>query len=487
MATAHLRRSAVLVAPLLACFCGKPPGSYATISGSTLRDPENGQIFLRGFNLSGRDKFPPFFPVSDLPDGGTTEWSVDTLSPTLAAGMNAIRFVIVWEAVEPSRDSFDSAYLDHVQEWVQNLEAAGYWVVIDMHQDLYSRAFTDTNPDQIDSSSDGAPAWTCDASNYAAFAKIYDPTKPWFEWYTSQPVTACFDHLWQNGDGVADEFANAWAQVAARFAKEPRVLGYDLFNEPWPGSSPYNDGTFGTTLLQPFYEKAIAAIQAVDPNHFFFLEPAAVTVDFQVPTGFRPMPGFKVVFYPHYYDQGESLGGTYGGNQETITGFAYLVQAAQRFGDVPWALGEMGGYTGDPLFPQASHDIYAQVDANASGAFWWDVTTLVDGSGGKFCSAQSVCPLDVISRPHPLRIAGTQKSFTWDDVNAVATLVFDDNPGTTGTTDISLPGSTWTAGPKVTTTDPSGWRGTWVSATATYHYQANGSGQHTLTLTEPGP
>ena len=50
-----------------------------------------------------------------------------------------------------------------------------------------------------------------------------------------------FDNFWANargpgGVGVQTRYAAAWRHVAARFRAQRGVMGYDLMNEPFPGS-----------------------------------------------------------------------------------------------------------------------------------------------------------------------------------------------------------------------------------------------------------
>jgi endoglycosylceramidase len=70
-----------------------------------------------------------------------------------------------------------------------------------------------------------------------------------------------------------------FSAVAARFAGEPYVLGYDLFNEPWAGTT-WSDcldtpgcPTLDTGELGPAYAKAVAAIRAAGDEHLVFGEP----------------------------------------------------------------------------------------------------------------------------------------------------------------------------------------------------------------------
>ncbi len=70
-----------------------------------------------------------------------------------------------------------------------------------------------------------------------------------------------------------------WTHLAARYAQEPTVLGYDLLNEP---ISPYADEDFLNPRLEDFYREIAAAIRAVDPNHILFLEGAQWAANFTV-------------------------------------------------------------------------------------------------------------------------------------------------------------------------------------------------------------
>jgi len=68
-----------------------------------------------------------------------------------------------------------------------------------------------------------------------------------------------------------------FSAVAKQFAGEPYVLGYDLFNEPWPGTTwadclndPGGCPTLDANELAPVYAKAASAIRAAGDNHLVF-------------------------------------------------------------------------------------------------------------------------------------------------------------------------------------------------------------------------
>jgi hypothetical protein len=59
-----------------------------------------------------------------------------------------------------------------------------------------------------------------------------------------------------------------WRAIAARYAGDPTILGYDLLNEP---VAPYHDTATLNPRLEPFYKRLTAAVRAVDPGRIVFL------------------------------------------------------------------------------------------------------------------------------------------------------------------------------------------------------------------------
>src|SRR5689334_19234518 len=96
-------RAWVLLALLAGC---SEPASWRVRDGF-LRAPDGRTAILRGANLSGSQKSPPYLD-DKTPDDYTrlrAEW-----------GMNAIRFIMTWSAIEPAMGQYDDAYLDGVAE-----------------------------------------------------------------------------------------------------------------------------------------------------------------------------------------------------------------------------------------------------------------------------------------------------------------------------------------------------------------------------------
>jgi len=108
-------------------------------------------------------------------------------------------------------------------------EKYGIYFYLDLHQDLYG------GPSDA---GDGAPLWACMPDG----AKFKPVKFVWAEGYFfRKAVHRCFDNFWANkeydGIGIQTRFLNMWTHLAERFKDHPALFGFDLFNEPFLGSS----------------------------------------------------------------------------------------------------------------------------------------------------------------------------------------------------------------------------------------------------------
>jgi endoglycosylceramidase len=279
-------------------------------------------------------------------------------------------------------------------QWAQD---AGLTVVLDMHQDVYGEGF----------GFDGAPRWTCDESNYAAFV----PNENWILNYADAHLQACYDHFW-NDTSLQDQFAAMWGHVAARLADQPAIIGFDPMNEPHWGSLPVP--TFEVEKLQPMYARVISAVRTHAP-WIVFAEPAA-TRNLGLASRLEPFDVPDVVYSPHMYDASAELNGTFDeGNRETLMSTAMDLRAdADRLGTPLW-IGEYGGIATSPLIGPYMDAAYDGAAAALASTMYW----AFDRGGGYSVFDADGTPraslLDAIVRPYPAAVAGTLNTWDYDD------------------------------------------------------------------------
>jgi len=240
------------------------------IDSSFIRDRWGRAVFFHGVNAVW--KLPPYYPPSTLfGEPEATSYFDPRDADFLAAnGLNSVRLGVLFAGVELVRGTFAGGYLDHVEQIVDLLRRRGVTVLLDFHQDLYNERYT----------GEGFPDWATIDDGIPATNDLGFPGN-----YFTAAVIRAFDNLWANRDSLWDEYRAAWRHVAERFARKRNLIGYDLFNEPWPGSewptcaNPEGCPVFDSQVLQPFYENVIAGIREVDPAGIAWWEPN-VTNDF---------------------------------------------------------------------------------------------------------------------------------------------------------------------------------------------------------------
>ncbi len=112
-----------------------------------LLDRHGRYVTVHGVNLSGSTKFPTteaFPDVGDAPSYVGKPFPADQAHAWFAQiaglGFNAVRLLAIWEAIEPdAKGEYDTDYLDYYEEMVRIAGEHGIYVLVDMHQDLFSR------------------------------------------------------------------------------------------------------------------------------------------------------------------------------------------------------------------------------------------------------------------------------------------------------------------------------------------------------------
>lgn len=446
-----LWRSGLVVIGLVgaAFSCGGSSLAPATgwhVDGGFLRDPQGRAVILHGANLAGAHKSAPYWGSYGPEDFARLRG---------AWGMNAIRFLVSWAAIEPEEGHYDEAFLDAVAERMQWAKDADLLVVLDMHQDVYGEGFALGG-------GDGAPKWSCDASNYAAF----EPVTEWYLNDLSAPVTACYDHFWHTPDLVA-HYEEAWRRLLTRVADSGVVIGFDPMNEPYWGST--NINAFEPELLQPFYEDLVPKLRAIAPNAIAFLEPSTIR-NLGTPTNLVPFPFANVAYSPHSYDRDAESGiGFDPSHRDALIANVDALAGEAKGLNAALFIGEYGGMADTPgIAPYMTAQYDAAGKQAASSMVWsYDANSsygLLDADG-----TEKTVLVDLVARPYPERTAGTPSSYAFDATTSTFTFTYVPDARVTAPTLVSIPDRVYANGYSV---DCNGCE--WVKSPGR------------LTITEPG-
>ncbi|MCC7078846.1 MAG: cellulase family glycosylhydrolase [Acidimicrobiia bacterium] len=356
---------------------------------------------------------PPLCQV----DAGHGTWvsagddSRNDLSQMRALGFDVVRLCVSWSLVEPDPGAYDPVYVERIAQVVDWAREQGIHVLVDFHQDQYGdvpRTPTlDLPPLFVPPSgqNDGAPRWavmTDGLPSIAVFGQnVLNPA-----------VFRAFDHFWRNdvppvpqgdapGPGLQDHFIGAFARVVARLQDDPAVMGFEIMNEPQPGS--YSASRFNSVALYPFYRRVVEAVTGVrdglpdcpaekptgddcaypdlgirDTRHVIAFEPNAFrnVVDF-APGTHRPFSEYPNLLYaPHVYSYIFTIPSVLGASLEDAwwpPGYAFAYVTADREAralDAALFIGEFGGTQHDNA--TKFEGTIAQQERYAVGGTLWD-------------------------------------------------------------------------------------------------------------------
>lgn len=297
-----------------------PPNSLGVLHVEHFSDPtqlpiivdsSGRQVFLRGVALSGFEDqnytgakgTTPHYPIdpsdyngkcpinnSTAPDPPVCEvqanlpWneqstnynSENDLAQVRQDGFNVVRLTVNWSEIEPTEGHYSTTFLSRVAQVVTWASQQGISVILDMHEDGYSRFLNQVSKTKAPSGctpstgQDGAPKWAVFTDNQPS-CSLYGQNE------LNPAMAAALTNFWDNkkvkikgeapGYGLQDHYIGAVAFLAKYFKNNPTVIGYELMNEPLPygsGAIPIgNLFTFSDNYLFPFYQRIIEAITGV--------------------------------------------------------------------------------------------------------------------------------------------------------------------------------------------------------------------------------
>ncbi|MBZ0253093.1 MAG: cellulase family glycosylhydrolase, partial [Candidatus Methylomirabilis sp.] len=249
---------------------------------------------------------------------------------------------------------------------------------------------------------------------------------PWWLTYAQPPVGRAFDNFWRNKEGLQDAYAEAWVRLVERFKDDPIVLGYDLMNEPFSGTS--NLAEFEDRRLRPFYERVIRRIREIDADSWIWVEPAALAVNFGMGSRLGVVADARagdprIVYFPHFYQVDVHEGGPYDGNSFFIDLWeAYRAGEVAKM-DAPLVIGEFGAFSGLPGHLRHLREVIAMIDRAGSGFAYWDYSP-----GGGFSPIDADRSereqIQALVRVYPKAVAGDPVSYAFDPDAGVFELTF---------------------------------------------------------------
>ncbi|MCQ2463283.1 MAG: cellulase family glycosylhydrolase [Clostridia bacterium] len=392
----------------------------------------------------------------------------NVLKDFASKGINLIRLGFTWNKMEPKPGKYNDAYIDSLAQIIDNCAKYGIYVFLDMHQDLYSPMCY----------GDGAPDW-------ATLTDGIKPKKIWLVWadvyFLSRACHRAFDNFWNNepvyGRGLQDRFADCWKYIISRLGDKEAVIGFDFFNEPFPGTDGGKafrrlvakgtadvllTGKFGKAKFiknavsrdrvekilgqvsfplmrsvtgaadelvhrfdlekySPFLNRMGKAARQVNKDKILFMENgyySNTSIPFSAPKiSVDGIEDENQAFTPHGYDIMVDTPLYKFASAERAGGiFAEHKRSQERLG-VPVVVGEWGGFGGSKDEMWLEHIVFLLnlFDSNKWSNTYW-----------AFMEGFLQSPLmKVFVRPHPFAVNGVIESYAYDNEKKVFTLSFE--------------------------------------------------------------
>ena len=255
-------------------------------AGRWITDAAGRVVVFHGTNMVY--KLPPYYPAA-------VGFGAKDASFLHQLGFNAVRVGVIWQALEPQPGVFEESYLNHIADTVNVLARHGIVSILDFHQDQYNQVFA----------GEGFPSWSIQTdglpNTMTAFPHGYE---------VNPALQRAFENFWADkvgpdGVGLQERYAAAWRVVAKRFRGDRSVLGYEIMNEPFPGSDYVSCGSppgcpTSDAELTSLERKVDHAIRSVDPRTLVFQEPY-VTFNFGYADHVGPLQDRRAVFAWHDY------------------------------------------------------------------------------------------------------------------------------------------------------------------------------------------
>jgi endoglycosylceramidase len=386
-----------------------PPGH----AGRWITDATGRVWITHGINMVY--KVPPYYP-SAAPFGPRDAAFLRSI------GFNSVRVGVIWKGLEPSPGVFEPGYVEHIAATVRMLARHGIVSLLDFHQDMLNELFQ----------GEGFPDWAIEdgglpnpklgfSNNYLANPALEHALDQFFD-----------DAPGPDGVGLQTYYAQAWADVARAFRSTTSVLGYEIMNEPFPGTTwepcaqPAGCPLFDAKLLA-LYKRVDAAIRAVDRRTLVWYEPNVIFND-GANTTLGPLgdPHAGFAFHDYCLTEPESLGQPDSTACETLDDLVFKNALAHVASTHDALLMTEFGATQSVGYLE---DMVTRADENMVPWMEWaycgcnDPTTQGPGDTQAIVKNTALPPtgsnlvtttLDALVEPYPQLIAGTPVSWGYD-------------------------------------------------------------------------
>lgn len=443
-----------------------------SVKGTTFVDDSGRERIFNGVNLVFKGTYDEKTGKTDYL---AMNWDEEMFKSLAEMGINLVRLGLVWRAVEPHPGQYDEKYLDQMEQYFDLCGKYGIYVYLDMHQDCFH----------------GMPDWATVTDSY----KRRKPKLIWAEGYfLDKAVHRAFDNFWANtpvcGKGLQDYFADMWKHVAKRFCNKDNLFGFDILNEPFPGTdggkvfkniiksgaksifarkkellgvlkniknedpvkgllSALDDKTIvrdvtssGDLLIKnfdvdkyyPFMKKISAAIREVTDNGIILME-ACYYSNSSIPSS-TPRIRYddgkleeNICFAPHGYDiTVDSVYTNTAGNNRVDAIFDEHKKTQERLG-IPLIVGEWGGMVpGSDDYPHLEHLLEYFDNNHWSQTYWCFWKDLMNEKIMK-----------IISRPLPFAVPGNIIKYEFNRKNQTFKLKFNTENSTRQKVEIYSP------------------------------------------------
>jgi endoglycosylceramidase len=427
---------------VLACAAGLllrlgTPAAVGVTGPRFLTDAQGRALILYGLNtddVPNTGRAPNGHGAQNAQDAGAAA------APSASAeyrllGDDFARILLHWSRVEPHPGHYDDAYLADLVQRVERYAAVGDHVVLAMTQDAY-----------------GPPPGTAAAPSPVDAARIRAADEFW--------------HTLPDAPDVQDRYVAAWAHIASYLAAHlPRapgplsaadsLVGFDLLDRPWGGS--LQGPAFETGPLAAFYERVIARVRGVDQGHWLFVEPEADSADTGLPSALPYLAdprhgtariGYAPQLHPAPVDpHGRYTGASAFWTDRFLNSWAVQATRTARRLNAPLLLGGWGAdFTAPGAHLYVDH-VQELVDRLMAGS---GCCTAAPGPWSPWEKPGKAADIaGVLQTAYPRAVAGTPVEFDYDKGTLVFTLLFRDEAGVTGATDVYLPPSDFPLGPQI--------------------------------------